>query len=64
MVLLGPEDAIRREVSRTLADGGDQHLILNVGHGVIQQTPEESVGLFCQLARESQRARTPVSSFG
>lgn len=63
MILLAPEEVIRKEVSRTLADGGDQHLILNVGHGVIQQTPEEAVGLFCQLARESHQARTPVASF-
>lgn len=27
--------------------------LLQVGHGVIEGTPEESVGLFCELARQS-----------
>ena len=26
---------------------------MNVGHGVVQGTPEENVGLFCDLARQS-----------
>ncbi len=53
MVLFGPEEAIRKAVKECCQKAGPQCHILNVGHGVIQKTPEESVALFCQLARES-----------
>ena len=53
MVLFGGEDAIRAAVTRCLVEAGPSHHILNVGHGVVEGTPEESVGLFCDLARPS-----------
>ena len=53
MVLFAPEQEIRSVVQRCLQDAGKTGHILNVGHGVAQGTPEENVGLFCQLARES-----------
>lgn len=53
MVLFGSEACIRNNVSRVLRQAGPHHHILNVGHGVAQGTPEENVGLFCDLARES-----------
>ena len=53
MVLFGTEAAIRSAVTECLVKAGPQRHILNVGHGVIEGTPEENVGLFCQLARES-----------
>ena len=53
MVLFGPEAEIREAVTRCLVEAGPHHHILNVGHGVIEGTPEESVGLFCELARQS-----------
>lgn len=53
MVLFAPEEQIRATVKQCLADAGRSGHILNVGHGVAQGTPEENVGLFCQLARES-----------
>lgn len=53
MVLFGTEDEIRKAVTRCLVEAGPRHHILNVGHGVIEGTPEESVGLFCDLARQS-----------
>ncbi|KAI3435503.1 hypothetical protein D9Q98_001569 [Chlorella vulgaris] len=53
MVLFGTEDEIRKAVTRCLVEAGPAHHILNVGHGVIEGTPEESVGLFCDLARQS-----------
>ena len=53
MVLFGPEHAIREAVEKNLKDAGREHHILNVGHGVIQGTPEEAVKFFCQLCRES-----------
>ena len=53
MVLFGPQEAIRAAVTKCLLEAGPRHHILNVGHGVIEGTPEENVGYFCQLARES-----------
>jgi uroporphyrinogen-III decarboxylase len=53
MVLFGPAEAIESEVNRALLEAGPRGHILNVGHGVVQGTPEENVGLFCDLARRS-----------
>ena len=53
MILFGGEQDIRMAVQRCLKEAGPRCHILNVGHGVIEGTPEENVGLFCQLARES-----------
>eukprot|EP00898_Chlorokybus_atmophyticus_P001469 jgi/Chlat1/2322/Chrsp17S00175 len=57
MVLFAPEHKIREEVAKCLAAAGPTGHILNVGHGVMQGTPEESVALFCQIARESGKQR-------
>lgn len=46
-------------VTRCLCAAGPQHHILNVGHGVVQGTPEESVKLFCDLARRSAAIHQP-----
>jgi hypothetical protein len=53
MVLFGTHDVIEAEVHRVLAEAGPKGHILNVGHGVVQGTPEENVGYFCELARQS-----------
>lgn len=53
MVLFGPPEAIEAEVNRVLLEAGPQGHILNVGHGVVQGTPEENVKFFCDLARQS-----------
>jgi len=53
MVLFGGEDCIRDAVTKCLTQAGPTQHILNVGHGVIEGTPEENVGLFCELARQS-----------
>lgn len=53
MILFAPENVIRETVKKCIDDTGGKRHILNVGHGVAQGTPEENVGLFCQLARES-----------
>lgn len=53
MVLFGREEDIRAAVTKCLLEAGPTHHILNVGHGVVQGTPEENVGYFCHLARES-----------
>lgn len=53
MILFGPQESIRDSVTRCLLQAGPHHHILNVGHGVVQGTPEENVAYFCHLARES-----------
>ncbi|CAI7764243.1 unnamed protein product [Closterium sp. NIES-53] len=60
MVLFGPEASIRAAVADCLSKAGGRRHILNVGHGVVQGTPEESVALFCKLAQESGRAAQAV----
>jgi len=75
MALFGTEEVIRREVERCITEGGANNrqdtsarMILNVGHGVPQGTPEENVKLFVQCARESghypvyQKKTTTVSA--
>lgn len=67
MILFGPEHSISEAVSRCIADAGGRKHILNVGHGVIQGTPEWAVELFCRLARESGqnaalRQQSPAAS--
>jgi uroporphyrinogen decarboxylase len=52
-ILFAPDAAIRAAVAEAVRAGGRHH-ILNVGHGVAQGTPEASVALFCQLAREAR----------
>jgi hypothetical protein len=47
------QEVIEAEVKRVLREAGPQGHILNVGHGVVQGTPEENVGYFCELARQS-----------
>jgi uroporphyrinogen decarboxylase len=53
MILFAPEEQIRAAVNKCLLQAGPKGHILNVGHGVVQGTPEENVGLFCELARQS-----------
>jgi len=57
MYLFADEDRIRKEVANIVAAAGDGNHILNVGHGVVQGTPEESVGVFCDAARASIYAK-------
>lgn len=56
MVLFGSEQVIRDTVRTCIQQAGPLGHILNVGHGVVQGTPEENVGLFCELARQSALA--------
>jgi uroporphyrinogen decarboxylase len=56
MVLFGDEGTIAAEVAACMAAAGPSRHILNVGHGVVQGTPEENVKHFVHLARSSARA--------
>jgi len=61
MVLFGTEDAIRKAVKEVVDAAGPRH-ILGVGHGVVQGTPEENVGLFCEFARQSSYAASVIEA--
>ena len=52
MVLFGSPEKIEEETKRCLAQAGERH-ILNVGHGVVQGTPEEHVGVFIDVAKKT-----------
>jgi len=56
LVLLGPEAKIRESVRECITKAGGHSHILNLGHGVIEATPEESVGYFVD---EAKRFRMP-----
>lgn len=59
MVLFADEETIRNTVQQCISAAGRTGHILNVGHGVVQGTPEENVRLFCQLAHESGSLQGP-----
>ena len=51
-VLFGPEDLVRAEVrANIMAGGGPGRHLLNLGHGVIQGTPEPAVGWLVDEAK-------------
>ncbi|CAI5465347.1 unnamed protein product [Closterium sp. Yama58-4] len=64
MVLFGPEASIRAAVADCLSKAGGRRHILNVGHGVVQGTPEESVALFSMAAVASSSAVRVAAVFG
>src|ERR1035437_609395 len=67
-VLLGPEEGVRRAAREAVENTGGVGHILNLGHGILPQTPVENAGAFVQagqsapvaadLRMESARART------
>lgn len=52
-VLLGPAELVRRAVEDCLAQTGGVGHILNLGHGVLPQTPVENVRLFVETAKSA-----------
>ena len=60
MYLFAGRERIYEEVANNVRDAGESKHILNVGHGVVQGTPEESVGHFCDAARASVYAKATV----
>ncbi|CAM9265926.1 unnamed protein product [Scytosiphon promiscuus] len=53
LVLLGPEDGIREAVRSCVRDAGPSGHILNLGHGVLQTTPESAVAALVDAAKEA-----------
>ncbi len=52
-VFLVSPQLIVQKTNEVLLKAGPSGHILNVGHGVIQGTPENAVGVFCETARRS-----------
>lgn len=54
LVLLGPTAGIREAVRSCVRDAGAHGHILNLGHGVLQQTPEGAVAALVDAAKEAR----------
>ena len=50
-VLFGSKDFIRDRIFDTVRKAGKGGHILNLGHGVLQNTPEENVAFFFETAK-------------
>lgn len=51
-VLFGSEEFIEARILETVRKAGNQGHILNLGHGVLQHTPEKNVEFFFRTAKE------------
>jgi uroporphyrinogen decarboxylase len=54
-VLFGPKDFIRERILETIRKAGNKRHILNLGHGVLQNTPEENVAFFFETAKQADK---------
>ncbi len=52
-VLFGSKELIRDRIFDTMHKAGNQGHILNLGHGVLQNTPEENVAFFFETVKQS-----------
>lgn len=57
-VLFGSHDFIRQRILETIQKAGNRRHILNLGHGVLQNTPEENVAFFFETAKNSDKLMT------
>lgn len=51
-VLLGPRDLIRRRTEEVLLEGGGHRHIMNLGHGIEKETPEENAKVFVDAVKQ------------
>ena len=54
-VLFGSKETIRDRILETIRKAGNQGHILNLGHGVLQKTPEENVAYFFETAKQADK---------
>ncbi len=54
-VLFGSKDFIRERILETIRKAGNKGHILNLGHGVLQNTPEENVAFFFETAKQADK---------
>jgi uroporphyrinogen decarboxylase len=53
--LFGSRETVRRETERVIEKAGDSGHILNLGHGVMRETPVENVSEFFETAKSVER---------
>jgi uroporphyrinogen decarboxylase len=51
-VLFGPQELIRERIVETVRKAGKHGHIFNLGHGVLQKTPEENVAFFFETVKQ------------
>ncbi len=51
-VLFGPQDMIRERIVDTVRKAGKHRHICNLGHGVLEKTPEENVAFFFETVKQ------------
>ncbi len=54
-VLFGPKELIKTRIAETIQKAGKRGHILNLGHGVLQHTPEENVRYFFEMAKQADK---------
>ncbi len=54
-ILFGSKQMIRERILDTIKKAGNQGHILNLGHGVLQNTPEENVAYFFETAKQADQ---------
>jgi len=53
--LFGSKEFIRLRILETIRKAGNHQHILNLGHGVLQKTPEENVAYFFETAKQADQ---------
>jgi uroporphyrinogen decarboxylase len=51
-VLFGSQEFIRDRILDTIRKAGNQGHILNLGHGILPNTPEENAAFFFETAKQ------------
>jgi uroporphyrinogen decarboxylase len=54
-VLFGSREFIRDRVLDTIRKAGNQGHILNLGHGILPDTPEENAAFFFETAKQADQ---------
>ena len=54
-MLLGPEEGVRQAAREAVESTGGIGHILNLGHGILQQTPVENARAFVQAGQAARR---------
>lgn len=60
ILVTGDENAIRDAVRTTIEQAAGGGLILNLGHGVIKESPEESVGIFFDAVKQYSYPKSTI----